>query len=70
VVEHKCSVLIADLIVAPYHLAWGTSVYAKVAAFNMIGVSLVSDEGNGAVILTVPDAPTALVNEPSLTSAS
>ena len=42
ITEHSCSVLISDLIVAPYHLAWGSSIYAKVMAVNVKGNSLVS----------------------------
>jgi hypothetical protein len=60
VLEHKCKVLISDLIKAPYHLPWGSSVHATVMATNVIGDSLASADGNGAVILTVPEAPTML----------
>ena len=67
---HSCSVLIADLITSPYHLPWGSSVYAKVTATNIINDSLQSDEGNGAVILTNPDAPRDLTNIPSITMAT
>jgi len=69
-VAHSCSVLIADLIVAPYHLAWGDSVYAKVTAFNIIGQSLESPQGNGAIILTVPSEPLGLQDVPTITSSS
>ena len=62
--------LISDLRVAPYHLTWGSSVFAKVMAINIKGNSLVSDEGNGAVILTVPDAPIELIDLPMMTSSS
>jgi len=68
--DHSCSVLISDLMIAPYHLPWGSSVYAKVMAINSIGNSLVSDEGNGATILTIPDAPTDLANDPVVTTSS
>lgn len=62
--------LISDLIVAPYHLTWGSSVFAKVMAINIKGNSLDSDEGNGAVILTVPDAPIELLDLKMITSSS
>lgn len=39
-------------------------------AANVIGNSLNSNEGNGAVILTFPDAPTNLANTVATTSAS
>jgi len=70
VTDHSCSVLISDLIVAPFYLEWGDSVYAKVTAINVIGNSLVSDEGNGAIILTIPDAPTDLANDATVTTSS
>jgi hypothetical protein len=62
--------LISDLIVAPYHISWGGSIYAKVTALNLIGSSVESEEGNGAIILTVPDAPIDLTNVPAITTAS
>jgi hypothetical protein len=37
---------------------------------NLYGSSLESSEGNGAVILTVPDAPLNLANNVLTTSAS
>jgi hypothetical protein len=67
---HSCSVLISDLITAPYHLTWGSSIYAKVTAINIINNSLESLEGNGAIILTIPDAPTDLANVPAVTTSS
>jgi hypothetical protein len=55
--SHSCSVFISDLRAAPYYLTWGSSIYAKVIAINRIGNSLISPEGNGAIILTYPDSP-------------
>lgn len=66
----KCSVLISDLLGAPYNLPWGSSVYAKVAAINIKGASVFSIEGNGAVILTIPDSPLNLQNNAAVTSAT
>lgn len=60
--------LISDLIKAPYHHAWGSSIYARVIATNVKGDSIVSNEGNGAIILTVPEAPIDLANIPSTTA--
>jgi hypothetical protein len=40
-----------------FTLEWGASIYAKVLAYNVYGDSLISLEGNGAVIVTIPDAP-------------
>lgn len=37
------------------------------AAINVVGTSTASLEGNGAIILTNPDAPHTLANVPSVT---
>jgi hypothetical protein len=39
-----------------------------VIATNAYGDSIVSDSGNGAVIVLVPDAPNSLANDPLITS--
>lgn len=41
-------------------LPWGSSIYARVIAYNAIGDSAVSSVGNGAVILSTPSAPLSL----------
>jgi hypothetical protein len=43
---------------APFSHAWGSSIFAKVSATNIKGVSAMSDAGNGAKIITKPDPPT------------
>jgi len=43
---------------SPFNWVWGSSISATVTAFNQYGASYTSDLGNGAVILTNPDAPT------------
>jgi hypothetical protein len=40
---------------------WGSSIYAKVTAINLYGNSIESLEGNGAIILTNPDAPLSVM---------
>jgi len=45
---------------SPFNCVWGSSISATVTAFNQYGASYTSDLGNGAVILTNPDAPTQL----------
>ena len=57
VTAKSCTVPISVLRAAPFNLAWGTSVYAKVQASNAEGNSIQSLAGNGAVIITYPDAP-------------
>jgi hypothetical protein len=54
----------------PFNLAWGASIYVKVTAVNVKGTSPESAEGNGAVILTVPDAPVDLADSPTVTKAT
>lgn len=64
----KCSVPIATLRSAPFNLAWGDSVSAKLSATNVVGTSPESPTGNGAVILTYPDSPLNLANDDSVTN--
>jgi hypothetical protein len=52
-----CNVPIATLRAEPFLLPWGSSVWARVIATNINGDSEASADGNGAVILTNPDAP-------------
>lgn len=66
----SCTIPVATLTAAPFNLPWGASIYAKVSATNVIGTSAASTSGNGAVMLTSPDAPINLVNVPAITSAS
>jgi hypothetical protein len=61
-------VTIDSLIVDPYSLDWGSSIWAKVSATNIIGASDYSLPGNGAQILTVPTAPQTLVNNVAVTN--
>jgi hypothetical protein len=63
----SCTVPSYTLTQAPFGLAWGSSINAKVIATNIRGESLSSDAGNGAVILTNPDAPITLANDESVT---
>jgi hypothetical protein len=61
----SCTVQFATLRAEPYLLPWGASVYARIIATNDIGDSLVSNIGNGAIILTLPDAPYDLESDVS-----
>ena len=63
----SCTIPVSVLRGAPYFLSWGDSVYATVMATNIIGDSLVSEQGNGAVILRVPEPPYNLVDVPEIT---
>jgi hypothetical protein len=53
-----------------YQLPWGSSIYAKVVSYNFYGYSQESSIGNGAVILTYPDAPINVAETVSERSAS
>jgi hypothetical protein len=65
--ETECTVTVAILRAAPYSLAWGSSVYARIVAHNYLGYSITSLGGNGAVILTYPDEPINLANNLDVT---
>ena len=66
----SCTVPIDILLVAPYNLAWGASIWATVLAKNVVGSSAASPRGNGAVILTNPGAPSSLSNDLASTTSS
>jgi len=53
-----------------FQLPWGSGVYAKVVAYNLYGDSLESAVGNGAIILTNPDAPVNLAETIASRSAT
>ena len=48
---------------------WGSSVHAKVVAYNVYGDSDESPVGNGAIILTSPDPPVNLAEVVALRAA-
>ena len=54
---------------APYSQPWGSSIYAKISVSNSYGDSSFSTSGNGAKIITYPDAPKNLANVALVTSA-
>ena len=62
--SRTCTIPVSTLRAGPYNLIDSDSVYARVIAFNSLGDSVTSAEGNGATIPippTEPDAPTSLV---------
>lgn len=65
-----CSIPITVLRSDPFSLDWGSSINAKVRATNIVGSSDYSADGDGAIILTVPDPPVNLANVVTITSAS
>jgi hypothetical protein len=58
------------LISAPFNLAQGDTVYAKLIAVNEWGDSVDSITGSGSVIWSVPDQPTSLVNNNGVTGST
>jgi hypothetical protein len=48
----ECRVSFEALISFPYELPFGSSIYAKVVATNIVGDSSISYPGNGALLLT------------------
>jgi len=66
----RCTVPLSKLITSPFNLLKGYSIFIKVVATNAYGNSIISEPGNGGVIVLVPDAPRNLANNPSLTSNS
>lgn len=70
VAETKCLVPIDTLITNPYNLDWGTSVFAKVQAINLVDESSFSFPGNGALLYTSPDPPQSLANNLGTSSST
>jgi hypothetical protein len=58
----------AALQKAPFSLAIGTSVLAKVVAVNRVGNSPESLVGGSAVSAVVPDEPVSLTRDSSITT--
>lgn len=65
-----CQIPSAAINGSPYLVAWGSSIFAKVAASNVYGISEHSVAGNGAVIVTVPDAPIGVADNAVVTTAT
>ena len=58
-----CTIPILSLKTQPYTIPWGAHIYAKIIAINAYGHSEISEEGNGAQIITYPDAPNFLLED-------
>lgn len=59
----QCNVPKNSLRAEPFNLEWGASIYARVTAINVYGLSEVSEVGNNAQIVTYPDPPINLVED-------
>lgn len=64
-----CDIPIATLRASPFSHDWGADIYAKIIAINLVGESIESPAGNGAIILTTPDKPLSLENALLVTNA-
>jgi hypothetical protein len=62
-----CTIPLDTLTAAPFSLSLGDEVNAKFFATNAYGDTAVSPQGNGAVIVLVPDAPLTLVDDVTVT---
>lgn len=51
-------------------LTWADPVWAILTATNAYGTSIYSFAGNGAILYTIPDAPTDLVEDIQYRTAS
>lgn len=59
----ECTINQSALTSAPFLLVRDDSVFAQVIATNIKGDSIESSEGNGAIILGLPDAPINLAED-------
>jgi hypothetical protein len=66
----RCQISLLTLRSSPFSLGLGDSVFATVTSTNAYGESSQSPQGNGATIVLVPDAPTAVLDNTAVTSAS
>lgn len=57
------------LTASPFNLVLGNSIIVTIVANNYYGASVVSENGSGANIILVADAPINLVNVPAITTA-
>ena len=60
---------LSTLVASPYNTIALDSIYAKITASNFYGESAQSTEGNGAIYLTIPDAPINIAEDVSLRSS-
>jgi hypothetical protein len=66
----ECTVPISTLTASPFNLVVGDEVWVNIMATNLYGDSIISMDGNGAIIALVPDSPVNLANNLEVTSAT
>ena len=70
IVATTCTIPSASFTQAPFNLVWGSQINATVTAVNNKGLSVTSEKGSGAVILTRPQAPLNLKDRPTITTST
>lgn len=65
----RCEIPFTVFKAEPFNLDWGSSIYAKVSATNIMGESQTSSSGNGAVITRIPDPPINLMSDAAQSNA-
>jgi hypothetical protein len=69
IASRTCTIPVSVLRAEPFNTEWGSSIFVKVSANNMIGSGPFSVAGNGAIMLTIPDAPINLSNDEEVTNS-
>lgn len=59
----SCTIPVLTLKTTPFEIPWGDHIWVKVIATNVYGDSLISEAGDGAQIITYPDAPVNLAED-------
>jgi hypothetical protein len=67
--QKRCEIPFTTFTEAPFNIVWGSSIYAKVKATSIMGDSLSSTAGNGAVITKIPDPPIDLESDHGISNA-
>lgn len=66
--NNECLVPITRLQFAPYNLGFEDTIYFRLSATNIFGTSIVSNQGNGAIMAVEPAAPTNLLKDTELST--
>lgn len=65
----SCTFAASVLNASPFSLPWGSPVIALMSAQNVYGSSASQYASGTAIIVTIPDAPLSLANNPTITNA-
>ena len=67
-IETQCVIPVRAFTEQPYNLNWGSEVFVKVQAINVIGLSAESSLSGPSKVETYPSAPSSPSNDESTTS--